>query len=264
MNTPGSAVVSTIKCGGNEFKSLNNLSYEPDSFVGNNLDDETASTRVHGAAEHPLLGGAHRHRRADQARQGLVLCRLQPFQDRQGNLGRAAAVQRPRRVRQLHRQGQRTTESEGHAGRLLPVGPEVQAAPRPVGLNRARFDPRAGQPIVDVQRPVAARLDEPPVQRSSRSDCSGLAGRWRRRSTGTPIRRASIPAPPSRPVRAGRRAMPADRSPSIAPNPRSTGLRPTSFPRRRAATTSSSATSTPTTSRSSRATALPGRSCIAS
>jgi hypothetical protein len=42
MNTPGSAVVSTIKSGGNDFKSLNNLSYEPDSFVGNNLDDETA------------------------------------------------------------------------------------------------------------------------------------------------------------------------------------------------------------------------------
>ena len=41
MNTPGSAVVSTIKSGGNDFKSLNNLSYEPDAFVGNNIDDET-------------------------------------------------------------------------------------------------------------------------------------------------------------------------------------------------------------------------------
>ena len=43
MNTPGSAVVSSIKSGGNQFKSLNNLSYEPDSFVGNNLDSETAA-----------------------------------------------------------------------------------------------------------------------------------------------------------------------------------------------------------------------------
>lgn len=43
MNTPGSAVVSTIKSGGNEFKSLNNLSYEPDSFVANNLDDKTSA-----------------------------------------------------------------------------------------------------------------------------------------------------------------------------------------------------------------------------
>ena len=32
MNTPGSAVVSTIKTGGNEFKSLNNLSYEPEQL----------------------------------------------------------------------------------------------------------------------------------------------------------------------------------------------------------------------------------------
>lgn len=42
MNTPGSAVVSTIKSGGNDFKSLTNITYEPDSFVGNNLDGETA------------------------------------------------------------------------------------------------------------------------------------------------------------------------------------------------------------------------------
>lgn len=42
MNTPGSAVVSTIKSGGNAFKSLTNVTYEPDSFVGNNLDSETA------------------------------------------------------------------------------------------------------------------------------------------------------------------------------------------------------------------------------
>jgi hypothetical protein len=42
MNTPGSAVVSTIKSGGNDFKSLTNVTYEPDSFVGNNLDAETA------------------------------------------------------------------------------------------------------------------------------------------------------------------------------------------------------------------------------
>lgn len=42
MNTPGAAVVSTIKSGGNEFKSLLNLTYEGESFVGNNIDDATA------------------------------------------------------------------------------------------------------------------------------------------------------------------------------------------------------------------------------
>lgn len=42
MNTPGSAVVQTVKSGGNTFRSLNNISYEGESFVGDNLDDETA------------------------------------------------------------------------------------------------------------------------------------------------------------------------------------------------------------------------------
>jgi len=43
MNTPGAAVVSTIKSGGNQFKSLNNLSYEPKNWVGNNIDSDTSS-----------------------------------------------------------------------------------------------------------------------------------------------------------------------------------------------------------------------------
>ena len=36
MNTPGSAVVNTIKSGGNKFKMLNNLTYQQESFVGDN------------------------------------------------------------------------------------------------------------------------------------------------------------------------------------------------------------------------------------
>ena len=43
MSTPGSAVFSSIKSGGNEFRALNNLTYEGENFVGNNLDDETAA-----------------------------------------------------------------------------------------------------------------------------------------------------------------------------------------------------------------------------
>ncbi|MGE3885494.1 MAG: carboxypeptidase regulatory-like domain-containing protein [Vicinamibacterales bacterium] len=38
MMTPGSAVFSTIKSGGNEFRSLNNITWEDESFVGDNLD----------------------------------------------------------------------------------------------------------------------------------------------------------------------------------------------------------------------------------
>lgn len=42
MMTPGSAVFSTIKSGGNEFKTLQNLTYQDGSFVGDNIDSETA------------------------------------------------------------------------------------------------------------------------------------------------------------------------------------------------------------------------------
>ena len=40
MNTPGSAVVNTIKSGGNNFKMLDNLTYEQESFVGDNTSPE--------------------------------------------------------------------------------------------------------------------------------------------------------------------------------------------------------------------------------
>ena len=36
MNSPGAAIVTTIKSGGNTFKGLENLTYEPGSFVGSN------------------------------------------------------------------------------------------------------------------------------------------------------------------------------------------------------------------------------------
>lgn len=40
MNTPGSAVVNTIKSGGNKFKMLNNLTYQQESWVGDNTSAE--------------------------------------------------------------------------------------------------------------------------------------------------------------------------------------------------------------------------------
>src|SRR5262249_27238438 len=43
MNTPGSAVVSTIKSGGNTFKGLENLTYQPKQWVGDNIDDKTSA-----------------------------------------------------------------------------------------------------------------------------------------------------------------------------------------------------------------------------
>ena len=44
MNTPGSAVVNTIKSGGNTVKMLNNLSYQQESFVGDNQTGDAAKT----------------------------------------------------------------------------------------------------------------------------------------------------------------------------------------------------------------------------
>jgi Carboxypeptidase regulatory-like domain/TonB dependent receptor len=43
MNTPGAAIISSIKSGGNQFAGLENLAYEPGSFVGNNIDDAAAA-----------------------------------------------------------------------------------------------------------------------------------------------------------------------------------------------------------------------------
>ena len=44
MNTPGSAVVNTIKSGGNQVKMLNNLTYQQESFVGDNQTSDAAKT----------------------------------------------------------------------------------------------------------------------------------------------------------------------------------------------------------------------------
>lgn len=43
MMTPGSAVISTIKSGGNQFKSFNNLTYQDGGWIGDNIDSDTSS-----------------------------------------------------------------------------------------------------------------------------------------------------------------------------------------------------------------------------
>jgi hypothetical protein len=45
MNSPGAAIVTTIKSGGNQFKGLEHLSYEPGKFVGTNGDPSDISSR---------------------------------------------------------------------------------------------------------------------------------------------------------------------------------------------------------------------------
>jgi hypothetical protein len=63
MNTPGAAVVSTIKSGGNTFKGLLNATYEPKSWIANNIDDAARARGFTGVPNnkfwefHPDLGG---------------------------------------------------------------------------------------------------------------------------------------------------------------------------------------------------------------
>jgi hypothetical protein len=49
MNSPGSAVVNTIKSGGNQFKMLNNLTYQQESWVADNVDADI--TRLGGTGQ---------------------------------------------------------------------------------------------------------------------------------------------------------------------------------------------------------------------
>ena len=45
MNSPGAAIVTTIKSGGNQFKGLENFTYEPGKFVGSNAADADIAAR---------------------------------------------------------------------------------------------------------------------------------------------------------------------------------------------------------------------------
>jgi hypothetical protein len=45
MNSPGAAIVTTIKSGGNQFKGLENFAYEPGKFVGTNAAANDISSR---------------------------------------------------------------------------------------------------------------------------------------------------------------------------------------------------------------------------
>ncbi len=65
MNAPGAAIVTTIKSGGNVYKGLYQITYEPGEFVGDNNNAELRSARLHGQPEPALLGRPCRSRRPD-------------------------------------------------------------------------------------------------------------------------------------------------------------------------------------------------------
>ncbi|HVC20386.1 MAG TPA: TonB-dependent receptor [Vicinamibacterales bacterium] len=52
IDTPGAAIISTVKSGGNSFHGLENFTYEPGSFVGNNV---TAAGQARGFTGQPNL-----------------------------------------------------------------------------------------------------------------------------------------------------------------------------------------------------------------
>ena len=58
MMTPGAAVFSTIKSGGNQFKSFNNLTSQDGGFVGDNIDDDS-STRGYTGQPNLLFWEGH-------------------------------------------------------------------------------------------------------------------------------------------------------------------------------------------------------------
>ncbi|MCA1585666.1 MAG: TonB-dependent receptor [Acidobacteria bacterium] len=63
MNTPGAAVISSIKSGGNELRGLFHVSYEPIALIGDNIDDESRARGFTGVPNnkfwelHPDVGG---------------------------------------------------------------------------------------------------------------------------------------------------------------------------------------------------------------
>ncbi|HJZ72734.1 MAG TPA: carboxypeptidase regulatory-like domain-containing protein [Vicinamibacterales bacterium] len=63
MNTPGAAVISSIKSGGNQVRGLLQLTYEPISWIANNIDSATTARGFTGVPNnkfwefHPDVGG---------------------------------------------------------------------------------------------------------------------------------------------------------------------------------------------------------------
>ncbi len=216
MSTPGSAVVSSIKSGGNEFKSLNNVTYEGSRFVDNNVDDDTRARGFTGQPNlkfweaHFDLGGPIKRDKA------WFYAAYNAFTIDKVISGVPRQFTDLAEFDELHGEGHVSRVAEGHAGRLLPVGREGQAAARPVVDGRSGQHPRAERADRRCGTRSISACGTTACSPTRKSAGGASRGRWCRRSTGGSRRRASTRERASRPARAGWRAIRAGRSRSSA------------------------------------------------
>ncbi len=169
MNTPGAAVISTIKSGGNTFKSLINQTYEGKSFVGDNTNS-TITSRGGSASpnllfweNHDDLGGpinrdklwffvAYNHFHIDKSSSGV-----------DPNIATSLGIFNNFTTKETWK----PTSHDTLIG-YYQWAKKAEADARPVGHARSGFDAGRVQPELDVQRQVGARLVEPAVHRTER------------------------------------------------------------------------------------------------
>ena len=259
MNAPGSAVVNTIKSGGNTVQDAQQP-HLPAGIVRRRTTS-TRSTSARGYTGQPNIKfweghtdiggpiktdkvwffGAYNHFKIDKQISGVprtIATDLGVFDnyDDQGNLEGVA---------------------EGHRRRLLPVGPEAEAEPRPVGDRVAGGGAAAGQRLLGLQGRALSACGPIACSPTSRSTCSATTSRSASRPTTRRSRRASTPA------RNFTSGAAWDAFDLARQKPAVTAQATYYVPAGRAATTSRSASSTCSTSPSTRSTAARARSSTA-
>ena len=164
MTSPGSLLMMTMKSGGNDFSGMFHADYEPEAFVGENIDDALAERGYTGNPNllffetHADLGGPivrdrawfygfYNHFRIDKAVSGV---------------DRAVATDLGR-LRRFRRQGDGQGERPGPADRLHAAGTEAEAEAGPVDRRGSRLGARPGQLELGLQGRVAARMVRPDV-----------------------------------------------------------------------------------------------------
>ena len=217
-NTPGALVLVTVKSGGNQFKGLFNQTYEGRDFVGNNIDEETAAR---GFTGQPNLSYA-KPTATSADRSGATSCGSSSRAITSASTRRSPACPNPSPPTSAssttsppRKPGSRASNNTFIA--LLPASAQAAAQARVVGHDRAGIDAGAEQLRVDGQRPLAARVEQSPVQRGQRRPVGlQLPAAADDRLPGQPAanrrdHRASTPArAPARrpPIRASRRCSP--------------------------------------------------------